>query len=76
MATLCGSPGLAFVSAVAAETVAGDSSIGYYITSMQYAGRGADMFAALFLIGLCGYLINRGFLAIEDRVQFWHRQHG
>lgn len=68
--------GLAFVSGVAAEMVAGDSGIGYYITSMQYAGRGADMFAALFLVGLCGYLINRTFVAIEDRVLFWHRQDG
>jgi ABC-type nitrate/sulfonate/bicarbonate transport system permease component len=66
--------GLAFVSVVAAEMVAGDSGIGYYITSMQYAGRGADMFAALFLVGLSGYLINRAFVAIEDRLLFWHRQ--
>lgn len=66
--------GLAFVSVVAAEMVAGDSGIGYYIISMQYAGRGADMFAALFLVGLSGYLINRAFVAIEDRTLFWHRQ--
>jgi ABC-type nitrate/sulfonate/bicarbonate transport system permease component len=68
--------GLAFVSVVAAEMVAGDSGIGYYIISMQYAGRGADMFAALFLVGLSGYLINRAFVAIEDRILFWHRQSG
>jgi ABC-type nitrate/sulfonate/bicarbonate transport system permease component len=66
--------GLAFVSVVAAEMVAGDSGIGYYITSMQYAGRGADMFAALFLVGLSGYLINRVFVALESSVLFWHRQ--
>jgi ABC-type nitrate/sulfonate/bicarbonate transport system permease component len=66
--------GLAFVSVVAAEMVAGDSGIGYYITSMQYAGRGADMFAALFLVGLSGYLINRAFVVVEDRMLFWHKQ--
>jgi ABC-type nitrate/sulfonate/bicarbonate transport system permease component len=66
--------GLAFVSVVAAEMVAGDSGIGYYITSMQYAGRGADMFAALFLVGLSGYLMNRVFLVLESSVLFWHRQ--
>jgi ABC-type nitrate/sulfonate/bicarbonate transport system permease component len=65
--------GLAFVSVVAAEMVAGDSGIGYYITSTQYAGRGADMFAALFLVGLSGYFISRAFLLIESRVLFWHR---
>jgi ABC-type nitrate/sulfonate/bicarbonate transport system permease component len=66
--------GLAFVSVVAAEMVAGDSGVGYYIASMQYAGRGADMFAALFLVGLSGYLINRAFVTIEAHVLFWHRQ--
>jgi ABC-type nitrate/sulfonate/bicarbonate transport system permease component len=65
---------LAFVSVVAAEMVAGDSGIGYYIISMQYAGRGADMFAALFLVGLSGYLINRAFVAFERRTLFWHMQ--
>jgi ABC-type nitrate/sulfonate/bicarbonate transport system permease component len=64
--------GLAFVSAVAAEMVAGDAGIGYYITSMQYAGRGADMFAAMFLLGLSGYAANYGFLAIERRILFWY----
>jgi ABC-type nitrate/sulfonate/bicarbonate transport system permease component len=66
--------GLAFVSVIAAEMVAGDSGIGYYITSMQYAGRGADMFAALFLVGLSGYLMNRVFLVLERRILFWHSQ--
>jgi ABC-type nitrate/sulfonate/bicarbonate transport system permease component len=66
--------GLAFVSVIAAEMVAGDSGVGYYIASMQYAGRGADMFAALFLVGLSGYLINRAFVAMEAHVLFWHRQ--
>jgi ABC-type nitrate/sulfonate/bicarbonate transport system permease component len=65
---------LAFVSAVAAEMVAGDAGIGYYLTSMQYAGRGSDMFAALFLVGLSGYLINRVFVAVEREILFWHRQ--
>jgi ABC-type nitrate/sulfonate/bicarbonate transport system permease component len=66
--------GLAFVSVVAAEMVAGDSGIGYYITSMQYAGRGAEMFAALFVVGLSGYLMNRTFLLLERSILFWHRQ--
>jgi ABC-type nitrate/sulfonate/bicarbonate transport system permease component len=68
--------GLAFVSVVAAEMVAGDAGIGYYITSMQYAGRGADMFAALFLLGLSGYAINWVFVTLERRVLFWHWQSG
>ena len=63
--------GLAFVSGVAAEMIAGDSGVGYYLVSMQYAGRGADMFAALVVLSCTGYLINAGFVSLERRVLFW-----
>jgi len=53
--------------------VAGASGIGYYITSMQYAGHCADMYPALLPVGLCGYAINRVFVQVEGRVLFWHR---
>ncbi len=66
--------GLAFVSCVAAEMVAGDAGIGYYLISTQYAGRGADTFAALFLLSFTGYMINLGFVAIERRILFWYEQ--
>ncbi len=66
--------GLAFVSGVAAEMVAGDAGVGYYLVSTQYAGRGADMFAALFLLSFVGYMINAGFVACERRVLFWFHQ--
>ena len=64
--------GLAFVSGVAAEMIAGDAGVGYYLVATQYAGRGADMFAALFLLSLVGYLINSGFVASERRILFWY----
>jgi ABC-type nitrate/sulfonate/bicarbonate transport system permease component len=41
---------------------------------MEYAGRAAEMYVAIFVLGLCGYIINRGFLIVEGRVLHWHRQ--
>lgn len=64
--------GLAFVVAVVGEMIAGASGIGYYLVSMQYAGRPADMYGALLLLAACGYLINRCFMRLERRVLAWH----
>ncbi|MFT8245021.1 ABC transporter permease [Roseomonas sp. BN140053] len=66
--------GLAFVSAVAAEMVAGDAGVGYYLVSTQYAGRGAEMFAAIFMLSFVGYMINMGFVRVERRILFWYHQ--
>ena len=63
--------GLAFVVAVVGEMIAGAQGIGYYIVSMQFAMRPADMYAALLLLGLCGYLLNAGFVMIEARLLHW-----
>ena len=65
---------LAFVVAVVGEMVAGGSGagIGLYIVTMEYAGRAADMYVAILLLGLCGYLINRIFLKFEETVLSWH----
>jgi ABC-type nitrate/sulfonate/bicarbonate transport system permease component len=30
------------------------------------------MFAALFLLGLTGYVVNYGFVLIERRILFWY----
>ena len=69
--------GLAFIVAVVAEMIAGAQGIGYYIVSMQFAMRPADMFAALLLLGLLGYLINSGFVLVEARLLHWFtRQDG
>lgn len=64
--------GLSFVVAVAGEMIAGSSGVGYYLVSMQYAGRAADMCGALLLLGLCGYAVNWSFLCIDHRVLHWH----
>lgn len=66
--------GLAFIVTVVAEMIAGDAGIGYYLVSMQYAGRAAEMYAALFLLAICGFALNAGFLRIEQRILHWNRR--
>lgn len=66
--------GLAFIVTVVAEMIAGDAGIGYYLVSMQYAGRAAEMYAALFWLATCGFALNAGFLRIEQRILHWNRR--
>src|SRR5262249_50272932 len=59
---------LALIVAVTAEMISGSAGIGYYLITMQYAMRPADMYAAVFLLALLGYLLNAAFLATERRL--------
>lgn len=66
--------GLSLIVAVVGEMIAGSAGVGYYLVSMQYAERAPDMYAALLLIGIGGYLLNEAFLFVEHRVLHWHDQ--
>jgi ABC-type nitrate/sulfonate/bicarbonate transport system permease component len=65
--------GLALVVTVVAEMIAGQQGIGYYLMSMQFAMRAADMYAAVVLLACVAYLVNRAFIAWEARVIRWSR---
>ncbi|MGD9944340.1 MAG: ABC transporter permease [Burkholderiaceae bacterium] len=63
---------LALIVTIVAEMIAGSAGIGYYLVSMQYAMRAADMYAGVLLIALTGYLLNAVFIAVERRVLPWY----
>ncbi len=63
---------LALVVTVVSEMIAGSSGIGYYLVLMQYAVRAADMYAAIFVIAILGYLLNTAFVLAERRMIFWY----
>jgi ABC-type nitrate/sulfonate/bicarbonate transport system permease component len=63
---------LSVIVTVVAEMIAGSAGIGYYIMTMQYALRAGDMYASIFLLAALGYVLNRGFLAIERRILHWY----
>ncbi len=73
MAGLRISLALALIVTVVAEMIAGSAGIGYYIVTMQYAMRAADMYAAIFVLAAIGYLLNRAFLLAERRLLRWYR---
>lgn len=64
---------LALVVTVVAEMIAGDSGIGYYLVTMQFAMRSADMYAAIILLAVVAYLLNWLFIAWEARIIRWAR---
>ncbi len=63
---------LSLIVTVVAEMISGSAGIGYYLMTMQYALRPSDMYAAIFVLAALGYVLNRGFLAIEHRVLHWY----
>jgi ABC-type nitrate/sulfonate/bicarbonate transport system permease component len=65
--------GIALIVTVVTEMIAGSEGVGYYIVSMQYAMRAQDMYAAIILLSVVGYLLNRVFLAAESRSIRWAR---
>jgi ABC-type nitrate/sulfonate/bicarbonate transport system permease component len=64
---------LALITTITAELIAGSAGIGYYILAMQYAMRTSEMYGAILLLALIGYLLNHLFLAGERRVLHWYR---
>ena len=73
LAGLRTSLGIAVIVTVIAEMIAGQQGIGFYLLSMQFALRAADMYAAIILLSCMAYLLNRAFVAWEDRVIRWAR---
>jgi len=63
--------GIALVVTVISEMIAGSSGIGYYIIQMQYAMKPEAMYAAVLLLAVTGYLVNRVFLVVEQRFIPW-----
>jgi ABC-type nitrate/sulfonate/bicarbonate transport system permease component len=64
---------IALIVAVLAEMIAGQQGIGYYLMSMQFAMRGADMYSAIVLLTIVAYGLNYAFVAWEARVIRWAR---
>ena len=67
---------LALIVTVVAEMIAGSAGIGYYLLTMQYAMRADDMYAAIVLLAVTGYVLNHGFLAVEHRLLHWYHSAG
>jgi ABC-type nitrate/sulfonate/bicarbonate transport system permease component len=58
---------------VVSEMVASTNGIGFFLLRSQRTFAIRDMWSAILLLGLIGYLLNHGFTRIERRVLRWHR---
>jgi len=63
---------VALIVMVISEMVAASSGIGYFILSAQRGFKIRDMFAGVLTLAMLGYVLNRLFLLIENRVLAWH----
>lgn len=62
---------LGLLICVTAEFVTGTGGIGAYMHQQQNAFQIPELYAAVVLIGMLGYLINTGLRTTERRVVFW-----
>jgi ABC-type nitrate/sulfonate/bicarbonate transport system permease component len=63
---------VALIVMVISEMVAASNGIGYFILSMERGFQIQEMFAGVLTLALVGYMLNRVFLAVENRVLAWH----
>lgn len=64
---------LALILMVLSEFSGSTSGIGYQLLTAQQNYEIADVWAVIVLLGALGYLLNSGFLLVEDRFLAWHR---
>ncbi|MFD9905033.1 ABC transporter permease [Streptomyces sp. NPDC059063] len=64
---------LSLILMVLSEWLLADSGLGHFLITAQRTFDILDMWAAIVLLGLIGYLLNLLFLAAERRLLRWHR---
>jgi ABC-type nitrate/sulfonate/bicarbonate transport system permease component len=64
---------LALILMVFSEFVGSNSGIGYRLLIAQQNFETVDMWAAIAVLGVLGYLLNSAFLLVEARFLRWHR---
>ena len=65
---------LALIVTVVAEMIAGSEGIGYHLMTMQFAMRAGDMYAAILLLAIVGYVLNFAMVRAERRVLHWYQR--
>ncbi len=65
--------GIAVVVTVVTEMVGAPGGIGYFILDSQRSFDISEMWTGVFILGVIGYVVNKGFELAEARVLRWHR---
>ncbi|TCO62761.1 ABC transporter permease [Actinocrispum wychmicini] len=64
---------LSLILMVLSEWLLAEHGLGYFLITSQRTFLVLDMWAAVVMLGVTGYLLNVLFLAVEKRVLAWHR---
>lgn len=64
---------IALILVTTAEMVAGSRGLGFFILDEERSLKTASMYAGIILVAAFGYALNRGFVALENRVMKWRR---
>jgi NitT/TauT family transport system permease protein len=73
MAGLRTSLPISLIVTILAEMVGSSNGIGHYILRMQRTFDIPEMYAGIFMLGIVGYFLNRGFLEIDRVFLAWHK---
>ena len=65
------SAAIALLVCVTAEFLTGTGGVGAYMERQQIANQLPEMYAAVVLVGLIGYLVNVGLRVLQRRTLFW-----
>jgi ABC-type nitrate/sulfonate/bicarbonate transport system permease component len=63
---------IGLVMVVISEFVGGEDGLGTYILDRQTQFNYPEMYAGIVFLGLLGYVLNRFFLLVEERILAWH----
>ena len=63
---------VALIVMVISEMVAASNGVGYFVLAAQRGFKVREMFAGVVTLAVVGYVLNRVFLAIENRVLAWY----
>jgi ABC-type proline/glycine betaine transport system permease subunit len=64
---------ISLILTVIAEMVAGRNGIGFYILDSERSFRVAEMYAGTFSLAAVGYLLNRAFVAADQKTMAWYK---
>ena len=53
--------------------IAGSKGLGFFILDEERSLQSSNMYAGIILVAVLGYLLNRLFLALEEKAMKWRR---
>jgi NitT/TauT family transport system permease protein len=65
---------IALIIVVVTEMIGDSRGLGYYITIWSTRFSFSHVYAAIFVIGICGFLLDQGLVLVRRHVVYWQRE--